>query len=75
MFDRFLDWQVCRIALENPSLEVSDYAIQCLREMAQEGDPFSQALLADRKIPYSTSPNRSPSPSHDQMALPSACRQ
>ncbi len=54
LFDRFLDWEVCRMALENPSKEVRDYAIECLREMAGDGDPFSQALLEDRKIPYST---------------------
>ena len=53
LFDRFPDWEVCQIALENPAQEVRDYAIDCLREMASEGDPFSQALLEDRRIPYS----------------------
>lgn len=53
LFDRFLDWQVCRMALANPAQEVRDYAVECLREMAGEGDPFSQALLEDRQIPYS----------------------
>ncbi|MEI6176060.1 MAG: hypothetical protein WCS43_04140 [Verrucomicrobiota bacterium] len=53
LFDRFLDWEVCRIALENPSQDVRNYTIECLREMAGEGDPFSQALLEDHKIPYS----------------------
>lgn len=52
LFDRFLDWEVCRMALGNPAQEVRDYAIECLREMAGEGDPFSQALLEDRQIPY-----------------------
>lgn len=52
LFDRFLDWEVCRIALENPSQDVRNYTIECLREMAAEGDPFSQALLEDRNIPY-----------------------
>ncbi len=52
LFDRFLDWEVCAMALENPSQEVRDHAMACLREMAAEGDPFSQALLEDRGIPY-----------------------
>ena len=54
MFDRFLDWEVCKMALTNPSQDVRHYAVECLREMEAEGDPFSQALLEDRKIPYST---------------------
>lgn len=53
LLGRFVDWDVCRIALDNPSPEVRDFALQCLREMADEGDPFSQALLEDRQIPYS----------------------
>jgi len=53
LFDRFLDWEVCRIALTNPAQEVKDYAIKCLHEMASEGDPFSLALLEERQIPYS----------------------
>lgn len=53
LFDRFLDWEVCRMALQNPAKEVKDYAIECLREMAADGDPFSQALLEEREIPYS----------------------
>lgn len=53
LFDRFLDWEVCSMALENPSVEVRGYAISCLREMAADGDPFSKALLEDREIPYS----------------------
>lgn len=51
LFDRFLDWEVCAMALENPSQEVKDYAVECLREMAAEGDPFSLALLENREIP------------------------
>jgi hypothetical protein len=27
--------------------------VNCLREMAADGDPFSQALLEEREIPYS----------------------
>lgn len=42
-----------QIALGNPAQEVRDYAVECLREMAAEGDPFAQALLEDRQIPYS----------------------
>jgi len=52
MFDRFLDWEVCQMALGSPSQDVRNFATDCLREMASEGDPFSQALLEDRKIPY-----------------------
>jgi len=40
LFDRFLDWEVCRMALANPSQDVRHYAVECLREMAAEGDPF-----------------------------------
>jgi hypothetical protein len=54
LFDRFLDWEVCAMALENPSQDVKGYALVCLQEMAAEGDPFSQALLEDREIPYSS---------------------
>lgn len=53
LLDRFLDWEVCRMALENPAQDVRDYAIKCLREMADDGDPFSLALLEEREIPYS----------------------
>ncbi len=53
LFERFLDWEVCRFALTHPTQEVRDYAVECLREMAAEGDPFSQALLDERQIPYS----------------------
>jgi hypothetical protein len=55
LLDRFLDWEVCRMALENPAREVRDYAIECLRDMAEDGDPFSLALLEERGIPYSNS--------------------
>ena len=50
-FDRFPDWQVCQMALGNPSQEVRNHAVECLREMAAEGDPFSQEILEDRQIP------------------------
>jgi hypothetical protein len=53
LLERFLDWEVCGMALENPASEVRDYAIECLGEMAADGDPFSQALLEEREIPYS----------------------
>ncbi|MES2982390.1 MAG: hypothetical protein V4727_08760 [Verrucomicrobiota bacterium] len=53
LLERFMDWEVCKIALENPSQKVRDYVIDCLREMAADGDPFSQALLEEREIPYS----------------------
>ena len=54
LLDRFLDWRVCQFALDNPAPDVREYALECLREMARDGDPFSQALLDDKKIPYST---------------------
>lgn len=53
LFDRFLDWEVCKMELENPAGDVREYAVQCLREMAADRDPFSQALLEEREIPYS----------------------
>jgi hypothetical protein len=55
LFDRFLDWEVCRMALDNPALEIRDYAITCLHEMAADGDPFAMALLEEREIPYAGS--------------------
>jgi hypothetical protein len=63
LFARYLDWQVCEHALRNPSQEVKDYTLQSLREMAEEGDPFSQAILEKRPIPYThfpTAPSCSP---------------
>jgi len=33
-----------------------DYTLQSLQEMADEGDPFSQAILKNRPIPYSHFP-------------------
>jgi hypothetical protein len=53
LLERFVDWEVCKIALDNPNQNIRDYVIDCLREMAAEGDPFSQALLEEREIPYS----------------------
>jgi hypothetical protein len=53
LLERFVDWEVCKIALDNPNQNVRHYVIDCLREMAAEGDPFSQALLEEREIPYS----------------------
>jgi hypothetical protein len=52
-FGRYLDWEVCGYALDHPDPAVRSHAIHCLRELATEGDPFSLALLEDRKIPYS----------------------
>ncbi len=52
LLERYIDWEVCKIALDNPSQKVQDYVINCLREMASDGDPFSQALLEEREIPY-----------------------
>jgi hypothetical protein len=53
LLERFMDWEVCKIALNNPSKQVRDHVVNCLREMAADGDPFSQALLEEREIPYS----------------------
>ena len=53
MLNRFLDWEVCEMALSNPASEAKDFATQCLRELAAEGDPFSRALLEQKNIPYS----------------------
>lgn len=67
LFERFLDWEVCRMALENPAPAVRDHALACLRELAAEGDPFSQALLEGRELPYSQGRVRpSPAPSGDR---------
>ncbi len=51
LLDRYVDCDVCRMALENPSPDVRAHAMACLQEMAAEGDPFSQALLENREIP------------------------
>jgi hypothetical protein len=51
LFSRFVDWQTCEAALLNPNPSVKEMARQQLREFAQEGDPFSAALLENRQIP------------------------
>lgn len=51
MLDRFSDWQVLRAALTNPDSAVQDLARRHLHEFAELGDPFSQAILANREIP------------------------
>ena len=53
LLNRFLDWEVCAMALANPAQEVKDFASKCLRELAADGDPFSKAILEREKIPYS----------------------
>ncbi len=50
LFERFVDCDVCSMALENPSPEVCEYAMACLHELAADGDPFSQALLENRAM-------------------------
>lgn len=37
--------------MEHPDAEVRELALAHLREFADEGDPFSQAILAGRPIP------------------------
>ena len=51
LLERFVDWQTCQAALQNPDAEVREMALGFLREFAEEGDPFSQAILDDRTIP------------------------
>jgi hypothetical protein len=51
LFARFVDWQTCQAAMRNPEQAVRELAIGYLREFAREGDPFSQAILANREIP------------------------
>ena len=55
LFDRYLDWEICDIALTNPDHSVKEYVASCLHEMAADGDPFAQALIEQKKIPYSGS--------------------
>lgn len=55
LFDRYIDWEVCSVALSNPDQSVRDYVVTCLREMAADGDPFAQALIENKKIPYTGS--------------------
>ena len=51
LFDRYVDWQTCEAALRNPDWMVKEIAMGFLREFAEEGDPFSAAILGDREIP------------------------
>jgi hypothetical protein len=51
LFERYVDWQTCEAALRNPDLMVKEIAMGFLREFAEEGDPFSAAILEDREIP------------------------
>lgn len=51
MLERFADWQVLRVALTHSDPAVRDLARRHLREFAEAGDPFSQAILEGRPIP------------------------
>jgi hypothetical protein len=51
MLNRYSEWQVLQAALENPSEQVRALTHQHLREFAEAGDPFSQAILEGREIP------------------------
>lgn len=51
MFDRFVDWRTCETALSNPDSAVREIALGYLREFAADGDPFSQAILANAPVP------------------------
>jgi len=52
LFARFLDWEVCAGALESPDSSVREFAKECLRDLAGDGDPFARALLEQQRIPY-----------------------
>ncbi len=51
MLERFSDWEVLVVAMENASPEVKELAMSHLREFAAAGDPFSQAILEGRELP------------------------
>ena len=51
MFDRFVDWRTCEVAINHPDFAVRELAMGYLREFAADGDPFSQALLANAPVP------------------------
>lgn len=51
MLERYSDWEVLSVALEHPDEEIRQLAMSHLREFADEGDPFSQAILAGRPVP------------------------
>jgi len=46
LFERFLDTDVFKSALENPDAEVRAMALAHLREFEAEGDPYSRDILA-----------------------------
>jgi hypothetical protein len=51
MLGRYSEWQVLESALQNPLIQVQELARTHLREFAEAGDPFSQAILAGRPLP------------------------
>lgn len=51
LLTRYSEWQVLKAALENPRDEVQALARQQLKEFADAGDPFSQAILEGRETP------------------------
>jgi hypothetical protein len=51
MLERFSEWQVLLVALENPCDQVQALARSHLEEFAAAGDPFSAAILAGRELP------------------------
>lgn len=51
LLSRYSSWQVLRFALANPDPAVQALAHQQLQEFADDGDPFSLAILEGRPIP------------------------
>lgn len=51
LLSRFVDWQTCEAALLNNDPAVREMALTQLREFADEGDPFSQAILDNKSVP------------------------
>ena len=47
LFERFLDADVFKSALDNPNVEVCAMALTHLHEFEAEGDPYSRDILAE----------------------------
>jgi len=45
IFQRYVDHETCRAALENPEEQVRELALSHLRRFAADGDPFARELL------------------------------
>ena len=51
LFARYADHVTCAAALTNPHAEVRALALETLREIAAEGNPFAREILAGRRDP------------------------